>query len=358
MAIWKHITGFRVTLMIIAVGLGLLALRRPSGEVMAALPEDQVEFTVEIDSETYKLAHGMAYRVQSDGKWEVVERIFDPVEVARMWVTEGDQILRVTDDRTMKIPVRVPFADDFEGLPEGVSGLRRMIGPERGWSDLTLQSPQTATVPDYVKLRQRILTKEGDFLDARVEPLAVAARTGKMGLRCFCPAVSSEMICTKASLGTGLVYFKSGDTLWFQAWYRVVGPRYPHTLADFECSYAHMSPGPRICLGEEGYLEVELKALSKPRYQQPEGKRLRFPTGQWVCVTAEFQLDTQHGRVKLWQDRQLVLDATGPNFPFPSAIIDKMELGISAHSHGTDPATLDVDDVQISRTELALPPPE
>ena len=314
--------------------------------------------TVDIDHETYKLAHGLAYRVLSDGKWEVVERIFDPAEVAQMWVTEGDQILRVTDDRTMKIPVRVPFWDDFEGLPEGVSGLRQMIGPDRGWSDLTLQSPQTPTVPDYVKLRQSMLTKQGGFLDARVEPLAAAAHTGKMGLRCFCPAVSSEMICTKASLGTGLVYFKSGDTLWFQAWYRVVGPRYPHTLADFECSYAHMSPGPRICLGEEGYLEVELKALSKPLYDQPGGKRLRFPTDQWVCVTAEFLLDTHLGRVKLWQDRQLVVDATGPNFPFPSAVIDKMELGISAHSYGTEPATLDVDDVQISRAELPLPPSE
>ncbi len=340
--------------------MGLLVIQRRGrgGEVFAALPADQVELTVDIDHETYKLANGLAYRVLSDGKWEVVERIFDPAEVAQMWVTKGDQILRVTDDRTMKIPVRVPFMDGFEGLPEGVSGLRQMIGPDRGWSDLTLQSPQTPTVPDYVKLRQSILSKQGDFLDARVEPLAAAAHTGKMGLRCFCPAVSSEMICTKASLGTGLVYFKSGDTLWFQAWYRVVGPRYPHTLVDFECGYAHMSPGPRICLGEEGYLEVELKALSKPRYQQPEGKRLRFPTDQWVCVTAEFQLDTQHGRVKLWQDRQLVVDAQGPNFPFPSAVIDKMELGISAHSYSTEPATLDVDDVQISRTELPLPPSE
>ena len=114
MAVGKHFTKFRVALIIIAVGLGLLALRRPRGEVVAALPEDQVEFTVEIDSETYKLANGMAYRVQSDGKWEIVERLFDPAEVAQRWVTEGDQILRVTDDRTMKLPVRVPFADGFE----------------------------------------------------------------------------------------------------------------------------------------------------------------------------------------------------------------------------------------------------
>lgn len=340
-------------LLIAFVGLLFIGLfKRGHAEIVSPLPDSQVEMTVEFNGAPHKLANGVVYRVHSDTQWEVVDQVFDPAEVARQWFREGETLLRVTDDGTQKFPVRVPLTEGFEDLPEGVAGLRKLIGPERGWSELTLQTPRAPKIPDYVRLRHEILNHESDFQDARVEPLAIAAHSGKLGLRCVCPPCPGSMICTKASLGSGLVYFIGGETLWYQAWYRVVGSQYPATLADFECSYTTSSPGPRICLSEDGSLEVELKALHKPRYRQPQSSRVQFPTDQWVCVTAAIDLHVDDGRVRVWQDQQLVLDARGSTLPFPSAILCNLEIGISAHTHRDQTAMLDVDDVRLSRTEL------
>jgi hypothetical protein len=346
---------FRIKWLLLAlvIVVVVIALKsgQPRGQVVAALPESQVELTAEHDGQSLKLANGTVYRVVSESEWEILEQVFDPEVVFRMWKKEGEQIFRLADDGT-PYPIRVPLGEDFEDLHEGVNGLRELIGPKRMWTELTVQTDQTPAVSDYVKLRQKILKGEADFLDARVEPLAEAAHTGTRGLRCFCPAPTSDMICAKSSLATGLLHFQAGQTLWLQGWYRVVGKRYPHTITDIECSYALESPGPRLCLGEDGYLEVELKALSKPRYQQDPSKRVQFPTDQWVCVTAEFQLDHDHGTTRVWQDDQLVIEGTGPNLPFPSAILDRLEIGISAHSYGDEPAVLDVDDLRVTREPL------
>lgn len=352
---WFRVKWLVLALVVVAVALGVLA-RRPKGQVVAALPESQVELSGEYDGQTIKLASGTVYRVVSDTEWEVLDQLFDPEAVLRMWKTEGEQIYRLADDGT-PYPIRVPLLEEFEDLSEKADGLRELIGPVRRWTEVTLQTSRTPEVSDYVELRKKILSGEADFLDARVEPLQEAAHSGSLGLRCFCPPPTDSMICAKSSLATGLLHFRSGQPLWFQGWYRVVGSRYPHTIADFECSYASQSPGPRICLGEDGYLEVELKALGKPRYQQDPANRIRFPKDHWVCVTAEFQLESNQGKTRVWQDDQLIIDAEGPNHPFPSAVLDRLEIGISAHSYGDQPAVLDVDDVRVAREPIARPSP-
>lgn len=55
------------------------------------------------------------------------------------------------------------------------------------------------------------------------------------------------------------------------------------------------------------------------------------------------------------QDRQLVIDARGASLPFPSAILDSLEIGISAHADTKETVTLDIDEIKLTQTPLALP---
>ena len=52
--------------------------------------------------------------------------------------------------------------------------------------------------------------------------------------------------------------------------------------------------------------------------------------------------------MRLWQDGMLLIDQQGQTLPLAGAIYDNLEIGISAHSFGPNPATVYVDDVEIS----------
>lgn len=221
------------------------------------------------------------------------------------------------------------------------------------WTEVTLQSPRTPTVPEYVALRKRILKENADFLDDRVEPTSEQAHSGKQSLKCVCPAKSSAMICSKASLSTEIIYFKQGQEVWYRAWYRIDGPVRPLTLVDLESSMVKESPGIRVMLFGDGELGAELKALDKPTFRQHLDKRKLFPVNRWVEVIWNLHLDeTDKGRVRLWQDGELVVDATGPTLPFRTAFYNSLEVGISAHSRSDAPTALFVDDILVTHKPL------
>lgn len=341
----------------IAVFVGLVALvmlwglKRSPAEI-DPLPDAQVIQTVSLDANSYKLAeNGIVYRVNPDsGRWSYVDTAFDPNVVARAYARVGETIYRCDPDQAdRRFPVLRHFADGFEDVPEGVDGLRCLIGEERWWTELTLQSPLAPDVPDYVALRQRILRGEAGFLDAKVAPSRARAHAGASSLRCFCPAKSPSMICAKASLSNSLVYFVEGDDVWYQAWYYIEGSVRPFTLVDLEADLVQSSPGIRVMLFDEGELGVELKALQKPHYRQAGDKKVSFPTDRWVQVTWHMHLSAgARGRVRLWQDDQLLVDAVGQTLPFRTAIYNNLEVGISAHTFGDQPATVYVDDLLIT----------
>jgi hypothetical protein len=336
---------------------GLLFLQRVfyNRTLIEPLPDSEVESRFELGGQPHVIAGGRAYRIERNSKWSLVADLYDPEFLNRSFVRDGKEIYRVAEDtgERYRIPDRV--SEDFEGRSEGISGLKELILSRTGWSDLTLQTSRTPQVSDYVRLRKDILRNEGQFFDARVEPMEAAAHRGQQGLRFVCPQPTRGLICSKASLSFGLAHYGRGDTLHFQAWYRIVGPSRPHTIADFESRYVLQSPGLRLSLGEEGELEAELKTLNKVYYRQLGKPRKKFPTDTWVCVTAEIFLDPASGTVRIWQDDDLLIDAVGPTLAIPSAIIDSIEIGISAHSYPTGTVTLDMDDVIISREPISLP---
>lgn len=335
------------------VGAAVLFFASRRETVVPRPAQDTIEWEFPFDGEPHLLSKGMIYRELPSRDCVAVARIFDQAVVERQYVT-ADGVLYRCGDNNDRYPVLQPLATSFEGTASGVDGLRELIGPRFGWTTLTLQTEATPSVGDYVALRQAILRDNADFKDARVEPIPAAAHSGELGLRCTCPPRRGNMICAKASLSTGLVRFCRGETLWFRGWFRSVGDVLPFTIADFECDYARQHPGLRITLGEDGYLDAELKALTKPRFSQPSGARVPFPRNAWVEVTVAAELDEARGRVRIWQDGRPVVDATGATLPFPSCQINDLELGISAHSYGDKTAILDVDDIYLGRE----PPPD
>lgn len=344
----------RWMLLITAAMLVLAVLRLRGPEEVQAYPAERVLRTTTLEGVPYVLADdGNVFRIISErGTWTWVDRIFDPESIARNIVKEGDAVFRVDPDSGKRYQLLKEFADGFEDVPEDVDGLRSLIGEERRWTEFTLQTPQTPTVSDYVQLRNQILTAGAGFLDASVGPSKLHAHHGQQSLRCVCPAKSSRMVCAKASLGTGFVCFEQNDHFWFQAWFRIDGPTRPFTLADLEGREVKESPGVRLMLFNGQELGVELKALEKPKYRQASGEKVVFPADQWVRVTWHVFLHPDEGHVQVWQDEQLVVDSHGPTLPFRGMMYDSLEVGISAHSFGDQPATLFVDDVRITTEPL------
>jgi hypothetical protein len=341
-------------------GLCLLTIGRiraghSGADDIAPLPERRVLRTAGQGGAVYKLTDdGRMYRVAHSGRrWEYVQTVFNPKEIGAAYVKDRGAIYRVDPGSGTRYPVRKEFADDFEQVPTGAAGIRGLIGEAHMWSELTLQSPRASAVADYVALRNGILKGDRDFLDARVEPVREQARGGTQSLRCFCPAKSESMQCSKASLSTGIIYFQKGDDVWYRAWYRVEGSTLPLTLVDLEDSLVSESPGLRVRLFDDGEIGVELKCLDKPTFRQTGKNRILFPTNRWVEVLWHIRLDDgPNGIIQLWQDGKPVVDATGTTLPFRTSFYNSLEVGISAHSNSSQPATLYVDDILLTAKPL------
>jgi len=304
---------------------------------------------------------GIQYKLTDDGNifrvidernaWTWVDRVFDPSQLTREYIQEGDEVFFVDPESGRRYQMLKHFEEGFEDLPIGVAGLRAMMTEQRKWTEFTLQSPRTPTITDYVALRKSILKDDSNFLDAIIEPTQLQYRNGKQCLKFLCPPKSSGMVCAKASIGSGFFYFQEGEHIWFQASYKIDGETYPFTLADIEGRHVKESPGIRLMLFD-GELGAELKSLDKPKFRQSPDRRSLFPTNEWVEVTWHLFLHPDDGQVQIWQNDKLVVDGVGPTLPFTKMILNSVEVGISAHSFGNKPATLYVDDVIVTRTPL------
>jgi hypothetical protein len=310
--------------------------------------ESQVELTLDHEGTTYKLVDGNLYRVASPTRLVFMEEIYDTDFLKKNYTTQEGTIYRVVAETGQRFPTRRNFRDDFENANQ----ITDLINAQRGWTSFTLQSTSTPSVPEYVALRSRILRGEATFVDNRVEPSSEMAHNGTGALKCFSLAPTPRMVCAKASLSTELLYFAKGDDVWFSAWYYIPSDRMPFTLMDLECTWIKEHPGIRIML-EDGAAMFELKWGNKPKYRQPQANRVPIPIGQWVQLKTRIHLsELADGQVQLWQDNNLLIDTQGQTLPLAGAIYDSLEIGISAHSFGPNPAIVYVDDVAIADQPL------
>jgi hypothetical protein len=223
------------------------------------------------------------------------------------------------------------------------------------FSSFTLQSPSAPTVEEYVELRKCILQQNCTFLDNRMDISSDIVHSGNQSMRFFTVAPSEEIV-SKTCVDTLLLHFVEGDDLWFSAWYYVESGA-PTTIADFETSAMKWGPGPRILLGsDQPQVRVELKHANKPVYRQDRDSAVPFPSQQWVHIALHLRLSAGNdGLIEVWQDCEKIIEAEGRNLPKHSAILDRMQVGITATNQET---VLFVDDVLLFKEgspELIMP---
>lgn len=333
---------------LLAVASGWLAwafvARQPA--TIAPLPESEVELTATEKGTTYKVHGGNCYRVEPrTGRWEFVQRVYDPGFYGKHYVERDGAIFRMADDGAL-VPVRRQFAEDFEH----VTRLADLVGLERGWTSCALQSPKTPTVADYVALRKRILTDSADFLDNRLEPTSDEKHGGSTSLKSVSMPPARGMVTAKASLSTELLHFVRGDDVWISLWCRVPADSgMPFTVMDLETTWIEQHPGIRVVIADGEHVCLQLKSLGNPSYRQPKGAEVAFPRGRWVRLRVHLGLtEADDGVIEVWQDDRRIIDTRGRTLVMASAIYNSLEVGISAYNEQGRPATLYVDDVRIS----------
>jgi len=317
---------------------------RPGG--IAPLPESEVELTTVDKGTTYKVHGGNAYRVEPrTGRWQFVQRVYDPGFYEKHYVERGGTIFRRADDGSL-VAVRRHFADGFEQATR----LADLIGRERGWTSCSLQSPRAPTVADYVALRKRILAEGADFLDNRLEPGDEFAHGGETALRAFSVPPARGMVTAKASLSTELLHLVKGDDVWISLWCRVPADGgMPFTVLDLETTWIENHPGIRVAIAGGRHVCLQLKSLGNPYYRQTPGMEVEFPRGRWVRLRVHLGLtEADDGVIEVWQDDRKIIDARGRTLVLARAIYNSLEVGITAYSEPGRPATLFVDDVEIS----------
>lgn len=342
-------TRFHLCLIVLVMGCSSAA-QDPEAVRSTIDPVDEslVETTIVSEGVTYKLYRGDIYRVSKrTGKWEFVVQGYDPNFYKENYVEKDDAIFRKGPDGKL-YAVKFFFSDDFENART----IGDLIGIERGWTAFTLQSPKAPTVPDYVRLRKRILEKGDGYLDNRVEPTGEIAHSGQGALKTYSVPRIPQLITHKASLETELLHFVRGDDVWFSGWYYVPkSSGMPTTLMDLETTWFKEHPGIRIFMFGEGYAGFELKWGSKPTYRQARGKEIPFPRDRWVHLAYHLTLsEKQDGVVQLWQDGKRIVDARGQTLPLEHTIYNSLEVGLSAYSRTERPATLYVDDIMIANS--------
>ncbi len=244
-----------------------------------------------------------------------------------------------------KIPVLEEIVEDFENTGNFLN-LFADSG-SRQFTQFTLQSPAAPTVEEYVQLRKCIFAGDCDFTDNRIDLTDQITHSGQQALHFFAVIPTGDYV-SKTSLDTTLLHMAEGDQLWFSGYF-YVEEGMPRTLADFETSAMQWGPGPRLILfgdlEKQPHLGLELKHGMKPTYRQ-EGDRITFPRGQWVHILLHLELSSQSdGVIQIWQDCQLIVDALGKNLPKASAVLDRMQVGITATELKT---TLYVDDLLLA----------
>ena len=336
---------------VLIAGIAVFVVGRWQPAPSIPMPDDSlVELTVEHEGTTYKLVNGDLYRMAAPDRLVFVEHLYDKDFWEKNYSQKDGRILRVDVDTGKTYPTRRHFEEGFENADQ----ITDLIGEQRGWTSFTLQSSSTPSVPEYVRLRNRILCGEAKSIDNRVEPSAEIVHTGARALKCHSLPPTPKMVCAKASLSTELLYFVKGDDVWFSGWYFIPEGGVPFTLMDLESTWIKEHPGMRIMI-EEGVAMFELKWANKPKYRQPKTTRVPIPVGRWVHVKARLHLsEAMDGRVELWQDGVKLIDERGQTLPLASAVYDSLEIGISAHSFGPEPATVYVDDVTISATVVTF----
>ncbi len=309
-----------------------VSMCQDSALVLGSMMDGTVRYLVLTDGNVYQ---------DSASACKLVGKYFTPGFEKDNYTHVGANIFIKTPDGPF--PVRTEYKESFEryGVFKDLF-LSNIHDTDKYWNAMTLLSPLSPTIPDYVALRNCILAGTCTFKDNRLDLMPDPSNATNHFLKCTAVAPTSGMITSKSSIETTIAYFVSGDDLWYQARYFFTDA-FPYSIVDFESQWFDLSPGPRIVF-DNGALAIENKFGPKLKFRQ--SVPVRVPKNQWVTVKVHFNFNADSGTVDLWQDGNKILSIVGPNLPLSIAVQTNIEVGITS----TDSAcVLYVDDVKISK---------
>ena len=328
------------------------------------IDESDIESRWSQSEGTFVLIKGDFYRDHGSGKYSFIENYYDPDFFKKYYsVDENRTLMGDPSDPSIKIAVGTEYTDDFEsyktvrdllvtkentaGRVIEVAGIR-IYDPNTlptRWTTMTLQSPSSPTVKDYVKLRTQILEEGAGFVDNRIEPSTEKAHSGRRAIRFYSKAKSRKMVCCKSSISSETFHFVKGDEFCFSGWF-YFEKGMPTTIMDLESTWLEKHSGIRILFSKSGSPSIELKAFEKPMWRN---RNYQIPRGQWVKIEAEILLDEKNGELRLKVNDELVLEGTGQTLPLADTVLNSLEVGISACQNET---ILFLDDLSVGTTKL------
>lgn len=333
---------------LLAVGCTEATSPGPAQVGCELVPDPYGTFEFSLGSEKARVVDGKGFVAASDGApFKEIGVLYDPTFFKTNYAVDDKCVISRRDPSSdQRYEVRRSFSDGFEDAGH----VRDLIGPAHGWTGFTLLSPEAPSVETYVDLRECILTKQCDFIDARLDVEEAETHSGTRALRATAAPKSPDLITSKASLESELVYFVEGDEVRFSAAFFLAEGR-PFTLFDLESSWLDQGPGPRLAIDDDGALYVELKFGPKPTYRQARANKVSVPIGRWFVVEVRYVLKAfDEGVIEVRQDGELVLSASGWTLPLPNTILSSLEVGVTSTNYLDGETVVWVDDVQIEAT--------
>ncbi|NOS94418.1 MAG: hypothetical protein HOP30_21095 [Cyclobacteriaceae bacterium] len=285
---------------------------------------------VTIDSKNYLLTTTGEIFLKEEGNCLFYQTYFDPDFIKDNYVFLNNTIYTNIDEDQL-IRVKNNLNEDFENHTNFVNlFISSLADTSDNWTDFVLQSPANPLIADYVELRKCILNNTCTFDDNRIDLVSDPVVPTNACLKFFAEAPLPSMVTSKSSIENTLLFVDKSDEIWFEADY-YIDKGMPLTILDLENKWFDEAPGIRLIFMNNQHLAVELKYGGKPTYRQPAGQEVIFPIKQWVRVKVYFLMDDQKdGKIKVWQDGILIIDAQGKTLPTYNSVQTSMEVGISA----------------------------
>lgn len=169
----------------------------------------------------------------------------------------------------------------------------------------------------------------------------VIPRVGTKSIKCVAPAYDNVTIARAALQKIGFA-FSAYTEAWIE-WYLYITSAASYQmlgLLDIEDADhpSSLTPGTTLYMGPDrmlhsalvrsGTTEVrdQVSVANNPRENQ-------MPVDQWVKMRAYlyFDNDPTTGRIKVWRDDALIMDAAGRTMPPGMYVTDRIQLGITNH---------------------------
>ena len=300
------------------------------------------QFTQPTGEEYILTSDGQIYQV-SNGECENVGLYFDEGFREENYLENEEGAFLIAGNDLIK--TKNEWIEDFETYPNFNSlFLLSIQDSSKFWSTMTLQSPATPTVSEYVDLRNCIFDGSCDFIDNKIELAQDPIGSPNQCLKFTNTAPAPDMVTAKSSIQSGQQFFELGDELWFECRFFIENA-FPFSLVDLENRLFDGSPGPRLVISNDR-LAIENKFGAKDFFRHD--KNILVPLNQWFTVKLHFKFDhTSNGLIELWQDDTLLFSVNGKNLPTSNSIQNSLEIGISASS---DNGGLYIDDMRISES--------